>query len=78
MNQAYFLRIGNDTLDDAERHATKASAVASFRRCAEGLDRYGQAIDASLHIAESRNAVAESPDFVLSLGPRGGIRVEAC
>lgn len=78
MARSYYLRIGSDSVEQAEHHATKASAVESYRRCAEELDRYGQAIEASIHIAANRSEVVEYPDYALSLGPRGGVKVERC
>lgn len=73
----YFLRIGSDFLEDAAAYRSKASAVAVFAEVAKELAGYGQAVEASIHIAPTRDEVAEYPDFVLSLGPRGGVRVEA-
>lgn len=71
-----FLRVGNDYLEDAERHATKA--VAAYAETARELARYDQRIEASLHYAATRDELQEYPDFALSLGPRGGIRCERC
>lgn len=74
---AYYLRIGNDYLDDAVKHPTKADAIASFRSTNDELDRFGNTpLDGSIHIADSKDDLAEYPDYVLSVGPRGGIRVE--
>ena len=73
-----FLRIGEDCLEDAVLCSSKAAAVDWFLVVAEELDRYGQEIEASLHYARSRDEVSEYPDFVLSLGPRGGVRCERC
>lgn len=77
MRNLYFLRIGTDTLDDARAYQTKRGAVAAFGRVARELDQYGQEIDATVHIASRPSDVVEYPDFVLTLGPRGGVRVEA-
>ena len=77
MKNLYFLRIGTDTLDDARAYHTKRGAVAAFGRVARELDPYGQTIDATIHIAPRPSDVAEYPDFVLTLGPRGGVHVEA-
>ena len=71
-----FLRYSTD-YDEYERHATKADACAAFSETAEELDRYGQRIEASLHMAPSEDEIAEYPDFVLSLGPRGGLVVQS-
>lgn len=76
MRNKYWLRMGDDWLDQAEDHRTKADAVAAFEEVARELDRYGQRIEGSIHIAPDADTIAEYPDFVLSLGPRGGIRVE--
>jgi hypothetical protein len=73
---AYYLRMGSDYLDDACKFATKSDALYEFERTARELDRYGQRIEASLHIADSKDDLQEYPDFVLSLGPRGGLRCE--
>ena len=72
----YYLRIGDDYLEGAERHRTKADAVAAFAEVAHDLARYGQTIEATIHIADNADEVVEYPDFVLSLGPRGGVRCE--
>lgn len=72
----WFLRIGDDYLDDAKRYSTRATAVWKFQQVAQELARYGQDIQASLHAAPSREALAEYPDFVLALGPRGGIQLQ--
>ena len=72
----YFVRIDNDYLEDAKAFNTKQGAVAYFRRTAEELARYGQACSASIHIAPRMNDVVEYPDFVLSLGVRGGVHIE--
>lgn len=62
----YFLRIANDYLEDATPHRTFAQAKAAYREVAEELDRYGQAISATVHIAKTLDEVAEYPDFVLT------------
>jgi hypothetical protein len=72
----YFLRIDNDYLKDSKAFNTKSGAVAFFRRTATELARYGQACTASIHIAPRMDDVVEYPDFVLSLGVRGGVRIE--
>lgn len=72
-----FLRVDNDFLTEAKPYPSKACAIDAFREIANELARYGQECTASLHIAESKEELAEYPDFVLSLGPRGGLRVVA-
>ena len=69
----YYLRMGSD---QAVGFKTRVAALDEFHATARELDRYGQRIEASLHIADSRSALQEYPDFVLSLGPRGGLRCE--
>lgn len=76
--QYWFLRIGSDCLDDALCYQTKQAAVNKYQRVAQELARYEQRIEASLHRASRRETLDEYPDFVLSLGVRGGVRVEAC
>ena len=72
----YYLRMGADELELARRYRTRADALAAFGHAARELAQYGQDLGASVHLAASRDALAEYPDLVLSLGPRGGIRVE--
>lgn len=74
----WFLRLGSDTLDDVLRFRTKAAAVDYYRSVAEELDCFDQSIEASIHRASSKQAVEEYPDFVLCLGPRGGVQVQTC
>jgi hypothetical protein len=76
MRNKFFLRVGADSLDRAIAYRSRAAAIAAFRAVAGELDRYGQSIEATVHIAPSRDLVDEYPDFVLSLGPRGGVRVD--
>ena len=76
MRNKYFLCIGEDTLESARPYRTKAAAMAAFADVARELSRYGQEIDATVHLAPNRDATVEYPDLLLSLGPRGGVRVE--
>lgn len=71
-----FLRMGNDSLDEAVRCPSLKYAKGEFMATALELDRYGQRIDASIHIATDADEVVEYPDLVLSLGPRGGLKCE--
>lgn len=73
---AYFLRIGGDYLEDAVEYRTKTEAINAYKNTARELAKFGQGLEASIHIGDSRDEVVEYPDFVLSLGPRGGVRVE--
>ena len=80
MKKFFFLRMGTDSLDDAVAYPVVYRSLEScknvFREVANDLARYGQEIEATVHIAESRDALDEYPDYVLSLGPRGGLRCE--
>ena len=71
-----YLRIGNDYLDNAKRYRSKRDAIHAFLEVARELARFEQRIDATLHYARSKSELAEYPDFILSLGPRGGLRIE--
>lgn len=73
----YWLRSGDDDLSQAVGYTAKADAIASFRYEAEQLADMGQEHTASLHIADTLDEVVEYPDFVLRLGPRGGVEVVA-
>jgi hypothetical protein len=75
LKNLYFLRIGDDALESARAYQTKTGAIAAYGRVARELWAYGQSIDATVHIAPRPDDVAECPDFVLSLGPRGGVNV---
>ena len=76
MKYHWFLRIGNDTLEEAQRFTSKRDAVNAFKLVADELAFYGQAIEASLHIAPSLDVIAEYPDFVLSLNENGKVVTE--
>jgi len=76
MKGFYFLIMGSDTLDQYRVFNTKRAAVGAYQRVAEELNRYGQEIHGQIHIAPSAADMVEYPDFVLSLGPRGGVKVE--
>lgn len=54
-----------------------AEAKDDFWVTAKELDRYGQKCEATLHIAPTLLQMSEYPDYVLSLGPRGGLKVES-
>ena len=71
-----YLRIGSDYLDDAKRYRSKKRAIEAFYRVASELARHDQRIEASLHYARTKDELQEYPDFVLSIGPRGGVKVE--
>ena len=71
------LRFASDRLDEAEPYASKTSAVAAYRRVVDECINYGSTPpEASLHYANSNEELREYPDFVLSMGPRGGVKIE--
>jgi hypothetical protein len=74
----YWVYLGTDHISDPHIRAfeTKAGAIFHYRCVAEELAQYGQSIEATIHIAQHSDALVEYPDYVLSLGPRGGVRVE--
>lgn len=71
-----FLCFAGEYLDDAQKCRSIEFAKGEFLAAAQELDRFGQRIEASIHIAPRRSEIAEYPDYVLSLGPRGGLKVE--
>ena len=75
-----YLRIGDDCLDQAQPCDSIKAARAEFEAVARELDGYGQRIEASLHryCRDLPGPVHadEYPDYVLRLGPRGGVRME--
>ena len=82
-SKVYFVRIDNDYLEDAKRFSTKQKAIDYFLSVASELNRYGQRCEGSIHIATKDDSgifdrfddLSEYPDFVLSLGSRGGVQV---
>jgi len=76
MSKYWFLRIGSDAVEEALRFSNKRDAVAEYRRVANELAQYGQAIEATIHIAPRRAEVVEYPDFVLSLNENGRVVTE--
>ncbi len=71
-----YLRIDADALDAAKRYPSMRAAVEAYADTARELARYGQRCEASLHFANNRDELQEYPDRLLSVGPRGGIKVE--
>ena len=71
-----FLRTASDYLEDAVKFKTIGDAKADFEATARELDRYGQHIEAAIHIAPTLAEVVEYPDYVLSIGPKGGLVCE--
>lgn len=71
----YYLRVGNDTLEDRlSVFSTKKAAVDEYRAIVEEIMSFGnQPPGASIHMAETKRDLVEYPDFILSVGARGGI-----
>lgn len=71
-----YLRMGNDYLFDAVGYPSKTAAIAAYTETARELARFGQSIEATVHMVAPGEHPDEYPDFVLSAGPRGGVKVE--
>lgn len=71
-----YLRFASDYLSESLRFESKKAAIDYFADTARELARFDQKIEASLHIGQSLEEIVEYPDFVLSIGPRGGIVCE--
>jgi len=71
-----YLRLADDYLSEAMRFDSKKAAIEYFVDTARELARFDQKIEASLHIGQSLEEIVEYPDFILRLGPRGGIICE--
>jgi hypothetical protein len=76
MKHWYYLLLESDSIEEAIKCPSVRSAKTKYSEIARELDRYGQSIDATVHISASRSAIEEYPDYILSIGPRGGVRVE--
>ena len=76
----YYLTLGAplDGLDSAPWFYTRQDAVSAFCDYARegmrtGLDEHPTG---AIHAAPSRDELDEYPDWILSIGPRGGVRVD--
>lgn len=76
MKDRFYLRIGNDTLEEAQGFLSRTAAVRAFKTAALQLLDFGQSIEASIHRAKDRDHLDEYPDWVLSIGPRGGVVID--
>lgn len=78
--KCYLLYSTSYDQSDAELCDSIGEAKREFMRTAEELDRYGQAIEASIHLRDERchdePKLCEDPSYALSLGPRGGLKCE--
>lgn len=64
-----------DGYADYEPMQSISYAIGQYRATMEELARYGQRIEASIHIAKTIDTVDEYPDIVLTPGPRGGVTI---
>lgn len=62
----YFLRFADEYLEDAQGFKTLREAREAYEEVAEELYRYGQAIEATVHVAKCIDEVAEYPDCLFS------------
>lgn len=70
-----FLRVGNDYLEDSVKCPSITYAMAEFKAINDEITSYGnQAIEASIHVGDSIGDIQEYPDFILTYGPRGGVK----
>lgn len=74
--KVFALRMGNDYLDDAVLYTTLRDARQAYATTAQELARYGQTLEASIHIADTPDHIVEYPDYVLSLNGRGSVVME--
>lgn len=80
--KCYLSYASDHSLLDAEPCDSIAEAKRRFVFTAEELARYGQeGTEAFIHIRDERQhdepKLAADPSYVLSLGPRGGLKCEA-
>ena len=69
-----FIKVGNDY--DYKNCRNLAEATEYYRAAAVELDKYGQKIEATVHLANCENEIHEYPDYVLSLNKLGGVTRE--
>jgi len=67
---------------DLEQFTSLRAAVAEFQHRASGSDRYYPCVEGStawLFIGTRRESLGrDCPDYTLTQGPRGGVKVERC
>jgi hypothetical protein len=78
MTHRCYLRVGDDTLEEAKFFRTFGRACDSFKWQADELAQYEQHLTASVHFVARKGDpdLTDYPDRVLSLGPRGGLVIE--
>ena len=62
----FWLRLGSDYLSEATPHETFGAAEAAYRSAAAQLWRYGQRLEATVHLGERLDDLDEYPDYVLT------------
>lgn len=68
-----YLRMGSDTLEEAKRCYSLTNAKHRFAKIARELAQFGQEIDATVHIAQTREELTEDADYHLALSERGAV-----
>lgn len=71
--KVFALRMGNDYLDDAVLYLNLRDARQAFKQTATELARYGQAIEATIHMADTPDHIVEYPDYTLKLNGQGRV-----
>lgn len=83
-----FLQIGGDFIEDSIPCDSVDDAVWEYRRYVKDVMRFQDTADeAAIHLIDNspslaelrpdpRDRITDYPDYVLSVGPRGGIRKE--
>lgn len=71
---AYVMRYADSPREEVTRFETIDAATAAFIKRAGDLARFGQSVEASLHFLRYNGAWEEYPDYLLSIGPRGGVK----
>ena len=77
----YYLTLGaplDGGLDSAPWYYTKQDAISAFADYAREGMRTGldETPTGAIHAAPSRDTLTDYPDWILSIGPRGGVRVD--
>lgn len=75
-----YIRFNSDYLEDAEFCESVKAARDYFQSVAAELNGFGQSVEATIHVydrsVEDSPRCQEYPDYILGIGPRGGIRME--
>lgn len=70
-----FLLLGDSDLTDAKPYRCKQAAVDAYAKTARDLRRFGQRIDGTIH-SDHKGQPVDYPEYVLTLTPRGAVRIE--